>query len=44
MRETEFVRYLEGVCRLEPSTVGSRLANCKRVEQFEGDLDEHFEK
>ena len=43
MQEIDFVRYLQEVCHLGERTVGSRLANCKRVERYEGDLDEHFE-
>lgn len=31
-------------CRMDDSTRVSRTANCRTVEKYEGDLDEHFEK
>jgi hypothetical protein len=43
MLATDFQQYLRDVRRLSDRTIGSRLSNCRRVEQYEGDLDEHFE-
>ncbi len=43
MQEIEFSRYLRDVCHLAEGTVGSRVSNCKRVERYEGDLDDHFQ-
>ena len=43
MREMEFRRYLETMRRLQHHTIQSRVANCKRVETYEGDLDDHFQ-
>ena len=30
--------------QMDDSTRGSRTANCRTVENYEGDLDEHFER
>lgn len=43
MREMEFRHYLETMRRLQRHTIQSRVANCKRVESYEGDLDDHFQ-
>ncbi len=43
VQEIEFVRYLKDVCNLAERTVGSRISNCRRVERYEGDLDDHFQ-
>ena len=43
MLTTDFQQYLRDVRRLSERTIGSRLSNCRRVERYEGDLDEHFE-
>jgi hypothetical protein len=40
MNETEFSTWLSN--KFSIRTSGSRLANCRRIEQFEGDLDTHF--
>lgn len=48
MRQFEFKSWLEGVHEISPGkhmdsdVIKSRLANCLRVEKFEGDLDRHF--
>lgn len=39
-----FAQYLRNVRQVSERTIGYRISNCKRVEQFEGDLDEHFER
>lgn len=50
MREEEFNLWLRNVYvtrdggRMDASTRGSRTANCKTVENYEGDLDEHVER
>lgn len=50
LRQDDFDRWLRRVYvtrnggRLNDSTRGSRVANCRTVESYEGDLDEHFEK
>ena len=44
--ETQTMRFkawLRGARGLDPRTIDSRVANCKRVERFEGDLDAHFD-
>ena len=46
MNETQIIRlqmWLHGVRELAPRTIDSRIANCERVERFEGDLDGHFD-
>ena len=43
MQEIEFVRYLKYVCNLAEGTVGARVANYRRIERYEGDLDVHFQ-
>ena len=44
MREDEFARYLREVRGQAETTVQSRLANCARLEEFEGDLDALFDR
>jgi 5-methylcytosine-specific restriction endonuclease McrA len=44
MLENEFYNWLLNQKGYEPGTANSRKSNCLRVEQFEGDLDVHFEK
>lgn len=43
MRKDEFARYLREVRGHAETTVRSRLANCERLEEYEGDLDDHFD-
>lgn len=49
MMEFEFGYYLRGLHRsdgrrrFQEGTVRNRISNCKRVEQYEGDLDRHFD-
>lgn len=43
MLESNFREYLRDERHLRENTIGSRIANCKRVEQYEGDLDNHFD-
>lgn len=38
-----FARYLRDGRRMKESTISSRIANCKRAERYEGNLDEHFD-
>ena len=42
MLSADFQQYLRDVQRLREPTIGSRISNCRRVERYEGDLDEHF--
>ena len=39
-----FAEYLRDVRCMSENTVRSRVSNCKRVAQFEGDLSGHFER
>ena len=39
-----FARYLREMRRMGDTTIRSRVSNCKRVAQFEGDLDDHFDR
>jgi hypothetical protein len=43
MLEYDFRNYLRNVRGLKEKTVANRLSNCRRVEQYEGELDEHFD-
>ena len=48
--ESEFRDYLrslhrrDGGHRFQERTVQNRVSNCKHVERYEGDLDQHFDK
>ena len=50
MKESEFRDYLRSLHRhdrgrrFQESTVQNRVSNCKNVERYEGDLDQHFDK
>ena len=50
MMESKFGAYLrnlrrrDGRRRLQESTVKSRISNCKTVERYEGDLDQHYDR
>ena len=39
MQQELFKAWLDTVRELSARTVESRISNCKRVEQYEGDLD-----
>ena len=44
MQTEQFKSWLRNVkCQAERS-IGSRISNCKRLESYEGDLDQHFER
>lgn len=43
MLESDFREYLREERHWQESTIRNRIANCKRVEQYEGDLDQHFD-
>ena len=43
MLVANFQQYLRDVKRMSERTIGSRSANCKRAERYEGDLDRHFD-
>ena len=43
MLAANFQQYLRDVKRMSERTIGSRSANCKRAERYEGDLDRHFD-
>jgi hypothetical protein len=42
MDESQFTKWLKE--KYSKRTIQSRLSNCRRVEEFEGDLDSHFTK
>ena len=42
MQEIEFSRYLRDVCDFAEHTAASRVSSCKRIERYEGDLDDLF--
>ena len=44
MQEGRFEQWLLDIRGLSHATVGSRLSNCRRLETYEGDLDEHFDR
>lgn len=44
MQSEAFKSWLCDTKNLKESTANSRLSNCSRVEQYEGDLDIHFER
>ncbi len=33
----------DGQCRFNEKTIQNRISNCKNVERYEGDLDQHFD-
>ena len=39
-----FAGYLRETGQRRETTIRNRVSNCKRVEQFEGDLEDHFDK
>ena len=43
MLESDFRNYLRNVSSHKEKTISNRLSNCRRVEQYEGDLDKHFD-
>ncbi len=43
MQENEFSRYLKNIKHYNTGTSGSRVTNCRKVCQYEGDLDNHFD-
>ena len=43
MQQERFKAWLVVERELNAGTIGSRISNCKRVEQFEGDLDAHYD-
>ncbi len=43
MQESQFHKWLIDKEYVE-RTISSRLSNCRRIEEFEGDLDDHFNK
>ncbi len=43
MQTAQFKNWLWDVAGLSGRTIGARLSNCKRLEHYEGDLDEHFD-
>ena len=43
MREARFKVWLGVERELNAGTVGSRVSNCRRVERYEGDLDDHYD-
>ena len=43
MMESDFTIYLRNQRCLKESTATSRVSNCRRVEKYEGNLDEHYD-
>ena len=43
MQETRFKTWLNDERGMSVETIRSRISNCKRVERFEGNLDEHWD-
>jgi hypothetical protein len=43
MQESQFQNWLIKN-KYDERTISSRLSNCRRIEEYEGDLDEHFNK
>lgn len=43
MQEESFKVWLRDKRKQKTTTVSSRIGNCKRVEKYEGDLDEHYD-
>jgi hypothetical protein len=44
MKEDSFRQWLLDVKKYDSGTIGSRISNCLRVENYEGDLDEYYSK
>ena len=44
MKAEQFENFLRNVKGLGEGTIGSRLSNCRRLEEYEGDLDQHFDQ
>lgn len=44
MRIEEFKEWLTEIYPETPSTVSNRISNCKKVENYHGDLDKHYEQ
>lgn len=44
MRIEEFKEWLAEIYPETPSTVSNRISNCKKVENYHGDLDKHYEQ
>ena len=44
MKTAEFENFLRNVKGLGEGTIGSRLSNCRRLEDYEGDLDRHVDQ
>ena len=42
MRWERFAAWLDTERGLATRTIGSRISNCRRVERYEGDLDDQF--
>ena len=43
MMESDFRCYLRNARHFKETTIGGHIANCRRVERYEGDLDRHFD-
>ena len=43
MLESDFRDYLRNARHFKETTIGSRITNCRRVERYEGNLDQHFD-
>ena len=43
MQKSQFYNWLTDN-KYDERTISSRLSNCRRIEEFEGDLDDHFNR
>ena len=43
MQKTHFKTWMASERKFNDRTISSRMSNCERVEEFEGDLDSHFD-
>lgn len=44
MKAAQFENFLRNVKGLGEGTISSRLSNCRRLEEYEGDLDQHVDQ
>lgn len=44
MKKQSFERWLKNIKRYKESTIGTRIANCLKIEETYGDLDEQYKK
>lgn len=42
MKTEEFINWMKEVCDFNNRTINNRISNCKKVEEYYGDLDDNF--